>query len=145
LEQVYSTMMKGDKNMKDSLDEKYETPLTPELFAEKFNYSPAFVRLAIECGLDSPGGKITAVAFCNWFVKHYNNFRKMAGLALLKLPTETMTAEEREYTTVGNILKTHADYFASRSSSLGFKKAWRDLSNEYSTCAKKYKNLQGQR
>jgi len=124
--------------MKSHLDEVYKTPLTPELFAEKYHYPPGLVRLAIACGLESPGGKITAVAFCNWFVIHYNDFRRMAGLPLLKPATETMTAEEREYVTVGNILKTHADYFASRCSSLEFKEAWRNLSDEFASCAKKY-------
>jgi hypothetical protein len=125
--------------MKDPLNEIYKTPLTAELFAEKFHYPTAFVHLAVECGLESPGGKITAVAFCNWFVVHYNDFREMAGLPLLEPATDAMTAEEREYITVGNILKTHADYFASRCSSLEFKEAWMNLCNEFGSCSKKFK------
>jgi hypothetical protein len=123
--------MKGDKNMEHPLNETYKTPLTAELFAENFHYPPAFVHLAIDCGLEAPGGKITAVAFCNWFVIHYNDFRRMAGLPPLEVPTDTMKAEERESAIVCNILKTHADYFASRCSSLEFKEAWMNLSDEF--------------
>jgi len=124
--------------MEHPLNQIYKTPLTAEAFAENFHYPPAFVHLAIDCGLEAPGGKITAVTFCNWFVIHYNDFRRMAGLPLLEVPTDTMTAEEREYTIVGHIVKTHADYFSSRCFSSEFKEAWRNLSNEFASCAKKY-------
>jgi hypothetical protein len=119
--------------MEPPSDEEYRTPLTPDLFAQKFHYPPAMVRLAIECGLESRDGKITAIGFCKWFTAHYNDFRKRAGLPNLDGFTESMSAEERESITVGNVLRTHADYFASRTSSLEYKEEWMKLSNELAT------------
>ena len=115
-------------NIKDS---ELEAPLTPDLFAKKFYYPPAMVRLTMECGLEAPEGKVTGVAFCQWLTAHYNEFRKAAGLSELAAPTESMSVEERAHTTIGNVLKTHADYFASRTSSLEYKKAWMNLSKEF--------------
>jgi len=105
-------------------------PLTPDSFAEKFHYPAAMIRLAIDCGLESVGGRITAIGFCKWFTAHYNDFRKLAGLPLLTGWNEAMTEEERETITVGNVLRTHADYFASRCSSPRYKEEWTRLSEE---------------
>jgi len=115
--------------MQDATDEEYETPLTPDLFAEAFGYPAAMIHLAIECGLSSPGGKITATAFCRWFAAHYNDLRARAGLPLLEAPTAEMSAEERGLITIGNVLRTHADYFASRTSSWEYKEEWMSLSD----------------
>ena len=81
--------------MKNAIDEDYSTPLTPDLFAAAYGYPPAMVRLAIECGLKSTGGKITGIAFCRWFTAHYNDLRERAGLPLLDTPTKGMPAGER--------------------------------------------------
>ena len=116
--------------MEGSSDEECETPLTVDLFAETFGYPRAMVCLAIECGLDSPEGKITGVAFCQWLAAHYNDLRGFAGLPILDTPTETMTAEERAYITSGNVLRTHLDYFVSRISSLEYKEDWMNISEE---------------
>ena len=88
------------------------------------------VRLAIDCGLEAPGGRITAIAFCQWFAIHYNDLRGRAGLPALDTPSGGMTAEERELITISNVLRTHADYFASRSTSLEYKKEWMKFSEE---------------
>jgi len=50
--------------MKDVTVEEYTTLLTPDLFAEIFGYPRALVRLAIDRGLKTRGGKITGIAFC---------------------------------------------------------------------------------
>ena len=123
--------------MKDSSDHDYETPLTPASFAEKFGYPPAMIRLAVECGLEAPEGKITGLAFCQWLTANYNDLRKAAGLPLLPVPNESMTPEKREHLTISNVLRTHADYFASRTSSLEYKEAWMNLSNQVASRAKK--------
>jgi hypothetical protein len=120
-----------------SRDELNNTPLTPESFAKVFHYPPAMIRLAIDCGLPSSEGKITGVSFCRWFTTNYNELRKRAGLPLLPTPTAKMTTEERECATVGNVLRTHADYFASRTSSLEYKEEWMNLSNAFASCSKK--------
>ena len=96
------------------------------------------VRLTIECGLEAPEGKITGLAFCKWLAGHYNEFRQRAALPPLDAPAKSMSAEKREYITIGNVLKTHADYFASRTSSLMFKEEWMRASNEFAFCPKKY-------
>ena len=116
--------------MQHPLDEKFETPLTPDAFAEKYGYPPAMIRLAIDCGLSSPKGKVTGVAFCRWLTAHYNVFRKAAGLPELATPIKSMSAKERAHITIGNVLRTHADYFASRTSSLEYREAWMNLSND---------------
>jgi len=116
--------------MKNILDKEYKMPLSPELFAQKFGYPPAMVRLAIECGLKAPDGKITGVSFCQWFTGHYNDLRGRAGLPLLDTPTDAMTKKDREHVTIGNVIRTHADYFASRTSSAEYKGEWMKLSNE---------------
>ena len=116
--------------IEDLSEKEYKRPLTPDLFAKKFGYPPAMVRLVIDCGLKSPGGKITGIAFCRWLTANYNVLREHAGLPLLDTPTEAMTAEEQEYLTIGNVIRTHADYFASRTSSLEYKEEWMNLSNE---------------
>jgi hypothetical protein len=115
--------------MRDSLDDELETPLVPDLFAKKFGYPPAMVRLAIECGLEASDGKITGVVFCQWLTEHYNEVRKAAGLQELATPTEAMSGEEHAHITIGNVLRTHADYFASRTASLAYKEAWMQMSN----------------
>jgi len=109
---------------------QYRKPLTPEEFAAKFNYPPAMVRLAIDCGLEAPGGKITGAAFCQWFTEHYNDFRTAAGLPRLHPPSARMSREDAEMLTIGNVIQTHADYFASRTSSLAHKEEWMSLSND---------------
>ena len=124
--------------MEDQSDDEFKTPLTPDLFAETFGYPSAMIHLAIDCGMEAPGGKLTAVAFCRWFAIHYNELRGRAGLALLDAPTQEMTAEERALITISNVLKTHADYFASRSTSLEYKEEWMNLSN---ICASGLKKL----
>lgn len=116
--------------MKEPSLEECLLPLTPELFAERFHYPPAMIRLAIECGLEAVEGRITAIHFCKWFTSHYNDFRQRAGLPPLSIGTEAMSPQEREAITVGNVLRTHADYFASRSSSVKFKEEWTKLSEE---------------
>ena len=123
--------------MKDPSDSEFETPLTPDLFAKTFHLPPAMVRLTIECGLEAPDGRITAVSFCQWLTAHYNQFRKAAGLPELVTATKSMLVEKRAHVTIGNVLKTLADYFASRTSSLEYKEAWMHLSNEIGTCSQK--------
>ena len=124
--------------MKDISEMEYRTPLTPDSFAKRFRYSSGLVRLAIDCGLESSQGKITAIDFCNWFAAHYNDIRKLAGLPLLETPTDGMSADERATLTIGSVLRTHADYFASRCSSLALKEAWRNLSIEFAQCRKRH-------
>jgi len=75
---------------KDVSDKEYATPLSPDIFAATFGYPPAMVRLAIECGLQSLEGKITGIAFCQWFTAHYNDLRIRAGLPPLDTPTKGM-------------------------------------------------------
>jgi hypothetical protein len=116
--------------MKDVSDQEYTTPLSPGLFAEIFGYPPAMVRLAIDCGLKCPGGRITGIAFCRWFTAHYNDFRSRAGLPLLDTPTKAMTAKDRGHLTMGNVIRTLADYTASRTTSLEYKEEWMNLSNQ---------------
>ena len=125
--------------MDEPSDADYEMTLTPDLFAERFGYPPAMIRLAIQCGLEAPDGKITGVGFCQWLTTHYNELRKGAGLPLLQTPTALMTATERERMTISNVLRTHADYFASRTSSLEYKEAWMHLSNQVATRPKRIK------
>ena len=116
--------------MKDVPDEDYTTPMSPDLFAKIYGYPPAIVRLAIDCGLKAPAGKITGLAFCRWFTAHYNDLREGAGLPLLEPPTKAMTAGERRQVTICNVLRTLADYSASRTSSLEYKEEWTNLSEE---------------
>ena len=137
LEGICSKKIAIAQNIKDILDKEYKTPLTPDLFAERFGYPPAMVRLAIECGLKSPEGKITGLSFCQWFTAHYNDLRGRAGLPLLDIPTDAMTAKDREHVTIGNVIRTHADYLASRTSSLEYKEEWMNLSNEMASCSKR--------
>jgi len=99
----------------------YKTPLTPYLLAEQFLLPPAMIRLAIESGLEAPGGELTGIAFCKWFSTNYNLFKERAGLLMLELPADTMTAEGRECLRLSNVLRTLTDYFASRTSSLEYK------------------------
>ena len=115
--------------MLDPSDVIFSTPLTPDVFAETFHYPAGMVHLALDCGMESAGGKITAVDFCNWFVAHYNIFRAKAGLPLLDPPTKAMPPDLRAATTISNVLRTLADYFASRTSSLEYKEEWMNLSN----------------
>jgi len=116
--------------MKDVSDEDYTTPMTPDVFAKIYGYPPAMVRLAIDCGLKSARGKITGLAFCRWFTAHYNDLRKGAGLPLLDPPAKGMAAGERRQVTICNVLRTLADYSASRTSSLEYKEEWMNLSEE---------------
>ena len=120
--------------MKHVIDEDYSTPLTPDLFAATYGYPPAMVRLAIECGLKSTGGKITGIAFCRWFTAHYNDLRARAGLPLLDTPTKSMPAKDRTHLTMGNVIRTLADYSASRTSSLEYKEEWMKVSNHAAAC-----------
>jgi hypothetical protein len=92
------------------------------------------VRLAIECGLKSTGGKITGIAFCRWFTAHYNDLRARAGLPLLDTPTKSMPAKDRTHLTMGNVIRTLADYSASRTSSLEYKEEWMKVSNHAAAC-----------
>ena len=115
--------------MRNIRDKNLKTPLPLDLFAKTFHYPPAMVWLTIECGLEAPEGRVTGVAFCRWLTAHYNDFRKAAGLPELAAPTELMSAEKRAQITMGNVLRTHADYFASRTSSLEHKEEWMNLSN----------------
>jgi len=110
--------------------------MTPAAFAETFGYPPALVRLAIDCGLKCPGGRITGLSFCRWFTAHYNDIRECAGLPLLEMPTKGLTANERRQITICNVLMTLADYSASRTSSLEYREEWTRVSEEVaSLCA----------
>jgi len=125
--------------VKDRSAKEYETPLTADVFATRFGYPPAMVRLAIDCGLEAPDGKITCVAFCKWLTANYNELRRGAGLPLLDGPTERMTGEERDQVTMGNVIRTYADYLASRTTSLEYKEEWMRLSNEVGCRSKRRK------
>jgi hypothetical protein len=116
--------------MDETSGEEFHTPLNPAQFAEKYGYPPAMIRLAIDCGLESPGGMITGIAFCQWFTGHYNDLRRRAGLPLLDTPTEAMTSEDQTHLILGNVIRTLADYSASRTTSLEYKEEWTKLSNE---------------
>ena len=116
--------------MNDASDEEYTTPLDPDMFAAIFGYPPALVHLAIDCGLKAPAGKITGLAFCRWFTSHYNELRARAGLPLLDAPAKSMPAGERRQLTICNVLRTLADYSASRTSSIEYRDEWNRLSEE---------------
>ena len=117
-------------------DAEYKTPLTPDSFAAKFGYPPAMVRLAIDCGLQARKGMITGIAFCKWLLVHYNDLRERAGLPLLETPNKAMKAKDRQHLIMGNVIRTYADYFASRTSSLEYKEEWMNLSNEVASLSR---------
>ena len=116
--------------MDDYSELEYATPFTPNIFAAKFGYPPALVRLAIDCGLKAPAGRITGLSFCRWFTAHYNDLRERAGLPVLEAPTKGMPSSERRQLTICNVLRTLADYSASRTSSLEYREEWTNLSEE---------------
>ena len=124
-------------NMESSPDELYNTLLTPELFAERFGLPAAMIRLAVECGMESSDGKITAIAVFQWIYVHYNDLRERAGLPPLAAPIESITVEERECITIRNVLRTHADLLASPISLLKEKEEWMSGSIEFDLCARK--------
>ena len=123
--------------MRDISDQELETPLTVDAFAEEFHYPPGMIRLAIECGLETEDGKVTGVGLAYWLSVHYNEFRKVAGFPPLATPNESMTPEERVHLTISNVMITHADYFASRTSSLESKERWMNLSNHLASGIRK--------
>jgi hypothetical protein len=114
----------------------YATLLTPELFAQQFGYPAGMIRLAIDCGLETSDGRVSVSAFCRWLASHHNVLRERAGLPLLASPSEAMTAEEKDLLVMCNVLRTHADYFASRTSSLEYKKEWVEISEAFAQCVK---------
>jgi hypothetical protein len=116
------------------------TPLTPDQLAEKFLLPPGIIRLAIDCGLEAPEGKLTAIGFCRWLCIHYNDFREPAGLPALERPTDSMTEEWREFLTFCNVLRTLTDYFASRTTSLEYKEECMNISNAYGLCSKGFES-----
>jgi hypothetical protein len=112
----------------------YVTPVIPEQAAKKCMCPPSLVRLAVDCGLPSLNGKIAPLDFAEWIIDNYNLVRQKAGLPLLEEPAESMTFEEKELLRTRNTLRTYADYFASRTTSLPLKEKVMQASNMLANC-----------
>ncbi|MDB6152545.1 MAG: hypothetical protein JWL90_998 [Chthoniobacteraceae bacterium] len=88
--------------------------------------SRAFVRLCVDTGCRTRGGRLSAAELLHWLFEHYAEVRQCAGLAPL-CPIAALQDAARRQCKMANAVITLTQFNASRSSMLCKKRHFRGI------------------